>query len=237
MAQTLVSLTGSDEAPVSLVCIPWGGAGAASFRSWIPFFPPNVRLLAVRFPGRESRLRECPTEDMAEAVRMISEEVPSSGRIALFGHCVGALVAFEVARRITQMGPELVHLFVASQVSPRLQRDVPPISDLRSELRRLGATPAAVLENDELLALLAPAIQADRTMSRLYAYRDRGRLDVPITVFTGETAGYDRSELDAWGAETSATLRVVQVGGGHMLLGDSWLQVAKSVAEQLSELS
>lgn len=232
MSLTLVRWSGADDADHALVCIPWAGGGAAPFRSWVECMPSNVALIAARLPGRESRLLEPPIDDISEMVEMLASEIEGMGAspVALFGHCSGALIAFEVARRLAAGGRTGVQkLFVAAQESPSVARPItaPHGADgVREALRQLGATPAAILDDDRIFELIRPAFEADARLGERYIYGEAPPLSADIHVLLGE-ADRGRLEIDGWGRETTGRLTVHVVEGGHMFVGKSWAEVGQ----------
>jgi len=237
LTRSLVRFSGSEDSPLSLVCIPWAGAGAAPFRSWAGVMPADTGLLAARFPGRESRIRERPIDDLRELVRVVSTDVGQlGGSVALFGHCSGAIVAFEVARALRQESNPPARLFLASQVAPHSAGESPPrdpSSDLRDELRRRGLTSELILANDELLALLRPAIEADLRLIDSYTYLPAKPLAIPITAFVARAdplVSIDR--VEAWSLETTATFALMELTANHLFTGDAWNRLGRAVVQQ-----
>lgn len=223
-------------AAARLVCFGHAGAGASTFRAWTQAVPEALEVCAVRLPGRESRRREPPFDDMRALVGAMAPALLEGGLeppYALFGHCSGALVAFELARALARLGhPPPVLLAVAAQPPPRLQRssDEERAADVRDRLRWLGATDEAILDNESFFAVLRPAVVADFRILDGYAYAPGPPLAAPIAVFApaGERAG-----ADGWAQETSAGAAVLPVAGGHFFEGDAWRGLALAVAAEV----
>jgi surfactin synthase thioesterase subunit len=160
-----------------------------------------------------------------------------SPTIGLFGHCVGSLIAFELAHKLVERRPDCsLSLFVASHVAPSVQpsKDARQL-DVRAQLRQLGATPQAVLDNDELFELIRPAIEADYRMGNSYESIPRAALPVPITVFLGDEDETSDERYLAWKKETSKAFRLEYVGGGHMLVGPSWEHAGRLIGSAILE--
>jgi surfactin synthase thioesterase subunit len=105
-------------------CFPHAGGGASLFCAWAPSVPDGMELCAIQLPGREDRLTETPFRDLAALVPELVTEIGAQldRPFALFGHSVGALVAYEVARSLSASGRPPIHLFVSSQRAPHLPR-------------------------------------------------------------------------------------------------------------------
>jgi medium-chain acyl-[acyl-carrier-protein] hydrolase len=211
-------------APARLVCLPHAGAGASGYRVWGRDLPAEIAVCPVQLPGRESRISEQPYQRIEPLVADLAEVVAErvEAPYALFGHSLGALVAFELARRLRQLGvPGPVHLFVSGRHAPQATVDLPNLRDLdlpalAAELAKLGGTPRAVLDNPDLLRAIAPMLLADFTVNETYRHTAQAPLDVPVTAFAGTTDPRGRPEqMAAWQEQTSRDFRLHRVPGGH----------------------
>jgi medium-chain acyl-[acyl-carrier-protein] hydrolase len=235
----LVQVGEADDAVLDLICIPHAAAGAARFRAWRAVLPPQIGLLALRLPGRERRLAEDPVTTLDAALDDVEAALAAHDRrIALFGLCSGAIVAYLLAHRRRDRGALPVeHLFVASQLAPRLvpATDPPPAElDTGRLLEALGGTPAELFENREFVEMTAPLVRADVAMMSTYRYEPRCPLDVPITAIAGEDdAGIDPFGLMAWSEETTVDVVTRRLPGGH-LLDEVWEAVPELIAGRLA---
>jgi surfactin synthase thioesterase subunit len=229
-----------------LICIGHAGAGAGAFRAWRAVLARDLDLAAVRLPGRESRLREQPIDDLAELRTLLARELRPllSFPTVLFGHCSGANVAFELARALLEERPApIAGLIVASQVSPRLRaaaNEAPllPGEDLQTRIERLGGTDPAVLANDALFSLLEPALRADFALTDTYTYRPGAPLDIPITVIAGaDDVNLDGGGLQDWERETSVGCQIGILEGNHFFSGDGWQALGRRVARISEEMA
>jgi medium-chain acyl-[acyl-carrier-protein] hydrolase len=206
--------------------------------------------VAVQLPGRASRFAEPPlrrVDPIVNALAVVVEQQATwtGGRLALFGHSMGALIAYELARRWAGPGSRVEpgHLFVAGQPAPQLPRTRPPRHKLPhpafvAALQTLGGTPPEVLDSPELLELVLPLLRADFEVCETYRYQPQPSsvLSCPITVFGAvddDEAG-PLSGLAAWGALTSNTTRLHSVGGGHFgFLASSRSHLVRILSEAL----
>ena len=151
--------------------------------------------------------------------------LPEDRDYALYGHSLGALIAFEAARRAKRPP---VHLYLSARRAPGVPETEPPIYDLDEPRfiaaieRRYGALPATLRNNPGMLALFVPPLRADLELLEQWAYRPRPYLSVPITVFGG-TQDDQATErmLKPWELQTSGAFRFVSVDGGHFFPKDS----------------
>ncbi len=214
------------EGRLRLYCFPYAGGGTAVYRRW-PELQESLDVVAVQLPGRERRLVEAPFRTVEPMVDSLAAALVAEPRepFAFFGHSLGALVAYEVARRLRAIGgPMPAHLLVSALRAPHLPRRVPelhdlPSDELREALRSYNGTPEDVLDNEELMALVEPTIRADFEAIETYRHRPEPPLSVPITVFGG-TADPEttREELEAWRAHTTGAFRLYTLPGDHFFI-------------------
>jgi medium-chain acyl-[acyl-carrier-protein] hydrolase len=206
--------------------------------------PPEIESCAVQPPGRENRIRERPHTRLSELVAAAAEGLrPHLEKpFAFFGHSMGALVSFELARRLqAEEGPRPVHLFVSACRAPQLPDPHPPVhgfSDsefLQEVRRRYDAIPAAVSENAELLQLLLPTLRADFEAFETYRYSDGPPLACPITCFGGVgDHEVTQGELQDWRSQTSAPFRLRMHPGGHFFLQAAERPLLDELAAELT---
>lgn len=223
----LVTFRPRPTARVRMFCLPHAGGAASFFSSWAERLSPAIEACAVQLPGRATRFSEVPFHRLEPLVAALADALlPAIDRpFALFGHSMGALVCFELARRLERthrLVPE--HLFVSGAGAPHLPRPTPRLTDKRDpaiveSIARLDGTPTEVLASKELVDLIAPALRADFAVCETYVYRKRRALYCPITAFGGkDDPGVRGHALKAWAAETRGGLAMHQFEGGHFFL-------------------
>ncbi len=214
-------------ARIRLICLPFAGGGASAFRGWADGLPLTIEVCAVQPAGRETRFREAPftqfgplVADLADALTPLLD-LP----IALYGHSMGALTAFELARELRRRGSAPpAWLVVSGRVAPDVPlRNTPlhklPDPEFRAELKNLNGTPPAVLESEELMSLLLPLLRADFTAHETYKYTNEPPLDCPILALTGtHDTLCPPAELEDWRRHTSAAFETRIVPGDHFFL-------------------
>jgi surfactin synthase thioesterase subunit len=214
----------------TLVCLPFAGSGASFFRPWRKLAPEGLQITAPQLPGREWRLDEDPLTDVSAAVAALLPDVVAAGtgqRVALFGHSLGAVLAFELARRLGAVdGIELVHLFPSGSPDPwtRRARRAGGLDDdcfLRRVEEFAGYSHEA-LEIPEMLEVLLPAMRADVEMQESYLAEHTEPLSVPITGLRVRVVGLvSPDEAAGWGRATTKDFTLTTVDGGHMYLTDT----------------
>lgn len=235
------------EARLRLFCFPFAGGNAALFRGWPALLPANVEVAAVQLPGRATRFREPPFQRMEPLVEALCEALlPALDRpFAFFGHSMGALVAFELTRRLRQLASARVQpalLFVSGRGAPQLPSRIPalhalPEPQFSAELRRLEGTPAAILDHAEMMALLTPMLRADFAVCETYVYRHEPRLTCPVSAFGGlDDATVPAEDLDAWREQTDAGFRLRQLPGKHFFVTSAAEQLLRALADDLEQV-
>jgi medium-chain acyl-[acyl-carrier-protein] hydrolase len=211
----------SDGARVRLFCLPHAGSGSAGFYRWRRWLPAEVDLCPIFLPGRELRLSEPLVSSASRLADGIAEAIaPLLDRpYAIFGHSMGALLAFELARKVKQE-PSALYL------SGRIAAHLPPphvglhrLDDealVRALAARYGGAAQTLLEEDDLREVFLPIVRADLAVVETYRYRQGRPLGCPITVFAGDG---DRSVSEAglagWRVETTGEFAVRYLPGDH----------------------
>jgi medium-chain acyl-[acyl-carrier-protein] hydrolase len=229
-------------AALRLFCFPYAGGGASVYSAWPRNLPSAFEVCAVQLPGRETRLKEQPFRELTPVVEAVAAAIePYLDRpFAFFGHSMGALISFELARLLRERGgARPAHLFVSGRRAPQLPDDEPPTYDLPDEeffaiLRELNGTPTEVLEHPELMELVMPLLRADFALVQTYVYKPEAPLDCPITAFGGvQDVEVVREDIKAWREQTADAFSARLLPGDHFFLNHPQTRaVMLSVIEQ-----
>ena len=231
-----------NRADIALYCLPPAGGGAATYRKWPEGLPENIGVHRIQPPGRENRYREpfCHRiPDYVAAVCGLIERTPEQP-FALFGHSMGAMMAYEVAvrmRRRTGRQPE--HLFVSAFISPRAPRPEPihelPDEEFVRQLRiRYDGIPEEILQYPEVLELMLPIVRADLALISAYEYRPCDPLTCPLTVIGGRSDPWiSKDQLRDWRHMSTGPFSEHMLPGGHFYLDSASNDVLRIVAQAL----
>ncbi|GAA1854564.1 alpha/beta fold hydrolase [Pseudonocardia ailaonensis] len=200
----------------ALVCLPHAGAGASSFARWLRLFPEPIGLLRVQLPGREDAAGEEPLRSVADAVVLLLPELRELPRVALYGHSMGALVAFELATALEAAGRPPVHLFVSGRRAPHLASRRAPIHHLPDD--EFAAALGGALTGPPAFRRYALRLtRADLTLSEDYAGGLEPRLDCPVTGFHGlGDPIVDLDQAGAWSDVTTGRFALHTFTGDHL---------------------
>ena len=238
-AWTIVPKPSADPS-ILLFCFSYAGGSASIYRSWAEVFPPEIEVHCVQLPGREWRMKEQPFTRLGPLVEELVDVVDGARPYALFGHSLGALIAFELARGMRRAGrPVPSRLFVSAHRAPQLPREEPTIHDADDDLFTAGletlrGTPPELLGNEELMQLIRPVLRADFALAETYEYSDERPLDCPISAFGGladHVTG--REKLEPWRAQTTGDFVLRMVPGGHFFVTEARDLVLRAVFQDL----
>ncbi|MFN8596429.1 MAG: thioesterase domain-containing protein [Anaerolineae bacterium] len=230
-------------ARLRLFCFPYSGAGTTIFRAWSRSFPPEIEVCPVRLPGRENRIDEPPFRQMTALVQATAAALWSylDRPFAFFGHSMGALLSFELARLLRrQYRVEPAQLFVSGHSAPHLRdTDSPcyalPEEEFVAKLRELHGTPDEVLDNAELRQLILPTLRADFEVCETYAYEEATPLDCPITALGGAQDMFvTRTALEAWAAHTHTRFNAQLLPGDHFFLHAAHTPLIRTIVQELA---
>lgn len=232
------------EARLRLFCFPYAGGAASIYRTWPDQLPEEIDVCPVQLPGREGRIREAPltgTEAALDALEAGLGNELDRGPHAFFGHSMGAVLAFELARRRRAAGlGEPVHLFASGRSAPTEPDLDEPIHDLppepfRQRLRELNGTPPEVLDHPELMQLVEPLLRADFQLVETYEYRPGPPLSCPITAIGGIGDDHvSQEQIEPWREMTKGPYRQHMLPGDHFFLnGEARGDVLRIIARAL----
>ena len=215
------------QARLRLFCFPYAGAPASIYRTWSDGLPADVDVCPVQFPGRGTRPMEIPFTRLTPLVEGLAQALTPllDKPFAFFGHSLGALVGFELARQLRrQSGLQPVRLVVSGDLAPQIARRERPIHDLPEgeflmELRRPNGIPGMVLADAELMQIMIPVLRADFAVYETYSYSAEPPLDCCISGFGGlQDHRVGRGDLEAWRDQTNVSFSLRMFPGDHFFL-------------------
>ncbi|HEV7519244.1 MAG TPA: alpha/beta fold hydrolase [Thermoanaerobaculia bacterium] len=224
-----------------LYCFPYGGAGASAYRDWSRGLPEWIEVRPLQPPGRETRFREAPYTRLAPLVEeMVGKVEAERGPFALFGHSLGGLVAFELARELRRRGrPAPALLVVSGFGAPHLTRDRPRVSHLaaddfwREVQAHYDVTPEIVAE-PIFRELAYPVLRADLEIVETYVYRAEPPFDFPLVALGGlGDPEASPEQIAAWKEHSRQPVEVRMFPGGHFYVNSSRPAVLETVMAAL----
>jgi medium-chain acyl-[acyl-carrier-protein] hydrolase len=227
---------------VRLLCFPYAGGSAAAYREWQKALPDAIEVWPIQLPGRGKRLSENPYTGVVRLLDELGEDILSNtqGPFAIFGYSMGALIAFELARRAQEKGANPIHLFVAARRAPhlpanhRLTYGLPDV-ELIAELREMQGTPPQLLDNQEAMRLFLPAVRGDFELVQTYRFTAGPALRCPITAMGGlRDSSVDYEQVEPWKAHTNARFALRMFPGDHFFINKCERDLLNVVVRELS---
>ncbi|QQQ80002.1 thioesterase [Saccharothrix sp. 6-C] len=222
-----------------LVCLPFAGAGASFFHPWSAHAGDRLVVVPLQLPGRERRIDAEPYRDALvaadELLPDLERQLDGLTDVVLFGHSLGAVLAYELAHRVLAH-PELVlrHLFVSGSPEPHTQRPRRatglPDDEFLGRVSEFAGFEHEALQDPEMRELILPTLRADVEMHENYRPSTNDRLAAPITSLRGsDDALVTAAEAARWSEVAGAGFEYVEVPGGHMYLTGSAPELLKLI--------
>jgi surfactin synthase thioesterase subunit len=230
------------QARLRLFCFSYAGGGAAVFRSWPDALPPEVEVCAIQLPGRENRIGEAPYTRIAPLVDDLADALyPYLDRpFAFFGHSMGALISFELARRLRRTHERHpIGLYLAAYRAPQLPNPNIRIYHLPSEVfkavLRAEGIPEMILQNEELMQAMLPTLRADFELCDTYEYCEEPPLACPFSIFGGlEDVRISSADLEGWPIHSSGPCNLSMLPGSHFFLHSAQDRLLATISQSLA---
>jgi surfactin synthase thioesterase subunit len=236
--------------PTALVCLPFAGAGTAFFRQWSAGVDPaGLRIVPLQLPGRERRVDEDPYHDVSAAVDDLVAGLPGAlagtRRVALLGHSLGAVLAYELALRLSGTSGggasdsgatdiEVVRLFVSGSPTPDVRRERRatglPDEEFLNRVAEFAGLRHEAMADPEMRELILPVLRADIAMHENYVPGTGDPVPVPLVALrgSGDTL-VTADEALGWAKFTTLDFAYSELPGGHMYLTESWVPLLRLV--------
>lgn len=230
-------------AATRLICFPYAGGSAGYYFPVSRALSPQTDVLAVQYPGRQDRRGEPCVEDLHKLADLVTAELrPWLDRpVTLFGHSLGATLAYEVALRLDKDGIVPLGLFASARRAPSCHRENERVhlgtdDELIAKLKEMSGTDQRVLADEELLRSVLPAIRGDYKAIESYRHRPGdGPVSCPVLVLTArDDDEVTPEEARAWSGHTSGAFTRREFSGGHFYLNAHAAEVIGMIREHLA---
>lgn len=228
---------------IRLFCFPYSGASASLYYPWVEILPDTIEVCPIQLPGRGNRVSEEPYFSLKQLIPdALTALLPYLDKpFAFFGHSMGALISFELARSLQQEKLGIPHkIFVSGHNAPQLPDPTEPIHNLPEnefivQIKSMNGTPDEVLDDPELRNLIFPILRADFSVCETYVYRQAGPLNTPICACGGLQDPYiDRDGLNSWREQTLSEFSIRLFPGDHFYLNNDRIYLLQAIAQEIN---
>lgn len=234
-------------ADIRLFLFPHAGSGAIIYRDWAGLLSDDIAPQAVTLPGRHDRREEMTYAEWDPLLDALYEAVLDSlddRPFALFGHCLGAQLAYRLAVRMDQDDVDAPVLIGMSGWAPQgfftptEEQANMPEAEMVGWIKKLGSFPAAVYDNPEMLALVIPALRADLSIAAQYV-DDGSRVSCPLVSYGGRSDPLmeDPDAMASWASRSPAYLGHREYSGGHFYIDTHAQAVTADFSQHLHRLA
>ncbi|MER7453645.1 thioesterase domain-containing protein [Nocardia beijingensis] len=223
-----------------LFCYPFAGGKAAAYTPWRARLPEWVELCALELPARQRHLAQTPIRRFSDLVETaLAQVLPLTDLpFAFFGHSLGALAAYEVARRLPEASAPRA-LFLCGAVAPHLPRpgrlSELPDHEFVAAVGHYGGIPPEVRETPEVMALFLPALRSDFEIFDDYRFTPAAAPSCPAYLFGGrDDRQVAATQLEAWRDLLPGLRSTELLPGGHFFLVEQRAALLGSLADKLA---
>ncbi|MFC0110427.1 thioesterase II family protein [Kibdelosporangium aridum] len=227
-------------ASARLVCLPHAGGSASYYLPVAKALAPKVDVLAIQYPGRQDRRDEPCLETCQEMADGVFEALrPLTDKpLTIFGHSMGASVAFELVRRLEDAGVRPTALFASGRRAPSRVRDeqvsLRDDEGLIAEVKRLGGAGSHLLDDEDILAMVLPSIRADYRAAETYRWTPGPKLSTPVFAFIGDAdPKVNQDEARAWAEHTTGEFQFRVFSGDHFYIDANAPAVIAAISEHI----
>lgn len=216
---------------IKLFCLPYAGGSAMIYNQWKKSIHPMIQLCPIELAGRGKRFSESFYDSISDAVDdiygMISDELDDYP-YAFFGHSMGALLSYELARKISASShPKPIHLLLSGKNPPHIMDDSKiyhalPDEEFKRKILKIGGTPPELFEHQELLNIFIPLLRADFRIFETYEFNiDNSLLDCAITLLYGiADEEVSAEQMNEWQRYTRTSCQIHRYEGGHFFINE-----------------
>ncbi|WP_340064887.1 thioesterase II family protein [Ascidiimonas aurantiaca] len=225
-----------------LFLLHFAGGNRYSFDFLVPYLT-NFEVISLELPGRGKRIREDLITEFdiaaADIYKQITQRLDHESYM-LFGHSMGAYMAFKVCSMLEKEGIPPSCLFVSGNAGPGIYADRKRYLYDREKfievLKDLGGLPQEVLENDELLDFVIPVLRADFELAERNNLNEYPPVNTPVFAMMGDQEEKSGA-INNWKRFTTANFQSEILPGGHFFLNDAPQKVAQLIEDQFKKIA
>lgn len=240
-----ISSIRNDDVNYRLFCFPFAGAGSNVYRSWISDLSPEIDVCPIQLPGRENRMNEKAIDNVHDMASQIATEIEPYTDVpfAFFGHCIGALIAYELVvtmQKLNMNTPD--HIYLSAFRSPEYtnpNRELYQLDDaeFKSEIKEYGGFSDYILNNDEIMKTIMPMLRADFALHENYRYPGNESVECPISLLCGDQDHIVKKEhMQNWSNVSNHDVNLTMISGGHFFINERKEDILNLIRTRANQL-
>lgn len=225
---------------INLICFPYAGGNKNCYVKYVAHKNLSLNLITIEYPGRGSRSGEKLLFDINSVVNDAcnqSIKYIDNGPYAIYGHSMGALVGYLVAKEMIKRKAPPSHLFFSGRSGPsiNLSENLHKLNRIQliDKLKEFGGSHQAILESKAIMDICEPIIRADFSALASYEYIPSEIMDIPMTVICGDRDSIPYEGILNWQNETSCKINIKKMKGKHFFIFDNAAEIMKIINENL----
>ncbi|MDN4524090.1 thioesterase II family protein [Fictibacillus fluitans] len=230
-----------------LFCIPYAGASATMYMPWTNLVEDHIHIRPVELAGRGSRFDEPPSLNFSDALDDVLQQIiplADKGPYAIFGHSMGAVLAFEVYYQLlNKKYPKPSHLFLSGRPAPREKSKKNGLHQMiRDKLNKFfilkGGIPKELAKHPDLAKSFRKVLQSDLGWMASYHFQPKPvKVDCPVTIFCGLGDRIRREDAAAWNNYVSSPCTITWIEGDHFFLNSYTQELVSSINQAIPKHS
>lgn len=229
---------------IKLFCFPYAGGSSAIYEKWKKLLSPSIELIPIEYTGRGARfnlpLLENINDIVEDVFHVIEKNLDKTSHYSLFGHSMGALIAYELSHKLITLNYSApTHMFFSGKLAPHIEIDFNPIHNLddfefKEKLLQLGGTPREAIENKDWSKLFLPILRSDFKAVEKYSYSKKNNpLPCKFTILYGKDDYLTASKIEEWQYHTEDKCTFLKFPGGHFFLNDHVSEIVNLINNTL----
>jgi len=221
-------MTEHEEAKVNLICFPHAGAGPGVYALWGRFLSNDLSFYPVHYPMREKRKLESLPDTIQELARTFvqdNEQLWVEKPFAIYGHCMGSIIAYEVAKAVKELyNVRPILVIVSSSLAPNctIEQQIDETMNVKQIAKffaELNYMDDSLIEDEMYANYFLPVLKADYLLQQKYVDVYFKKLDCPLLVLYGENdIQIDKNKLSDWKQFSSSEVLFESIEGGHFFV-------------------
>lgn len=234
------------DAKIRLFCLPYAGASASIYNKWQNEFGKLIEVQPIQLPGRENRYEEKYDTNVKDLVQNISVGIEQflDKPFAIFGHSMGAILAYELSCEIyKRYAKKLTALFVSACRCPEQMSDYKPIihnlpdDEFFKAVQGYNGIHPEFLQSKEFIQYFIPILRNDFKTVETYTYEKKSQLECPIIAYCGiNDSNILTDQVIKWQDYTSDKFSYKIFEGDHFFINKFTKDICQDIEKNLMNI-